>query len=73
MKKWNTPLKVFVIVASIVFVLVLTRNIILVIHGFPIIRSVIRLVVVGVIGGSVLGGIGAGIAALVLSLKKLGD
>jgi hypothetical protein len=70
MKKWSMPLKVFVIVAGIFLLLVLTRNVVRVVMGdLSVIRAVIRFI----IGGSILGGIAAGITALVISLRKLGD
>lgn len=74
MKKWSLPLKVFVIVASIFLLLVLTRNTMRVVIGdLPIIRAVIRFIIVGIAGGSILGGIAAGITALVVAIKKLGE
>ncbi len=74
MKKWSPPLKVFVIVAAVFLVLVLTRNTIRVIIGdLPISRAVIRFIIGGIVGGSLLGGIAAGITALVMNLRKLGD
>lgn len=74
MKKWSMPLKVFVIVAGVFFLLVLTRNIVRVVIGdLPVARAAIRFIIGGIVGGSILGGIAAGITALVISLRKLGD
>ena len=74
MKKWSVPLKVFVIVASVFLLLVLTRNIVrVVMEDLTIGRAVVRFIVGGIVGGSILGGIAAGITALVINLKKLGD
>ncbi|MBM3148446.1 MAG: hypothetical protein FJ008_01575 [Chloroflexi bacterium] len=74
MKKWSMPLKVFVIVASVFLLLVLTRNIVRVVIGdITVVRAVIRFIIGGIVGGSILGGIAAGITALVMNLRKLGD
>ena len=74
MKKWSMPLKVFVVVAGVFLLLVLTRNVVRVVMGdLSVARAVIRFVIGGIIGGSILGGIAAGITALVISLRKLSD
>jgi hypothetical protein len=74
MKKWSPALKVFVIVAAVIFLLYIPIATIALgsIQQMPILRAVIRHIISGIILGSIIGGIAAGITALVLAIKNRG-
>ncbi len=73
-KKLSLPLKVFLIVAAVCILYVLTASIVRVYVGeITTDRAVVRFIIFGIIGGSLVGGIAAGTTALVVAIKKLGE